>query len=219
MSNKYQLYSLLEQHKSFLVYGIVLESKTILEANWSEKKGTYQIEADGKVYYSREIEEMLQICVRGNSFEELLKVGNILEISRDRQMEEKIIQKYVKPKYQERCKYTLSGTNKRKCRFSEFLGKHPEALKENRVSHIFQTEYNSYTQIYDKFEKEKVWDRPGYLITGFIGDYFYSGTIGQLTEYLFDYVPNDLGLLYCADGFGILQFALDGIEDRFFWLF
>lgn len=219
MSNKDQLNSLLEQHKSFLVYGIILELETILTAKWHEKKGTYEIEADGKTYYSKEIEEMLQIGVRGHSFEKLLEIGNILEICRDMRMEDKIVQKYMKPQYQERCRYILSAANKkRESKFSDYLGRHPEALKENRVCRISEEEYSAYTQIYTRFEKEKVWDRHGYLITGFLKDYFYSGTMYQLTEYLCHYVYDDLSILYCADGFGVLQFSVEYEKGRYYWL-
>ena len=207
---------LLEHHQNFVFFIGKDRRAWNFVFHWNKKKKNYQIK-DLVNYrsYKSSITDIANICVNGICLNDIFQYGYIIKEGRNSQIEKDIIKKYVRTDYQERSLFLLS--HKTKCQqFAEFFHSELDRFKKEKM---FLIENNNYDLIEEKLIRKGLFNKEGYLITGYVAFCdFYSGKIGELFVYLKDYCDMDFGLLFCDKELVVLQADLETDKQRLYWL-
>ncbi len=103
---------------------------------------------------------------------------------------------YIRKDYRERCRYLLSG--KKRNGFANLIQQNKKALNMKRAEKM-ESCYHLRPQLPEEWEKKKMADKKGYLMTGFCGITTYAGEMSLLLEFMERYGTFDMGILYCPE--------------------
>jgi hypothetical protein len=208
-----KLPNLINEKRSFVLFAMKNGTKWEYEFKWDEKKKRYFI--NGRAFKGN-LDDILKVPVHGGrELKEILECGNVIEFYRSSSIEKEIIDKYIVSSYRERCKFLLS--HKEKCQnFAGYF--HSDFQKFNREK-LTPVNQDSYEVIKKELILKRLYDKEGYLITGYIFFCdFFTGKIGELLEYMRICRSDDFGILYCSNKIAILQVDLETEKQRLYWL-
>lgn len=212
MSKKAYVIGLLNQHKTFLLF-YTKNKNTFYSFTWDEKNQEYEEFRD---FEYQSWEEMLQICQWGETVEMYLEDGEILIAHKDAKIEDEIISNYIRKDYRKQCRALLAG--KKRERFTILIQDTKETLNGNRAEKL-EAQYNLYPKLPEEWDRRKIGEKEGYLMTGFFSLDTYVGTMGQLLEFMENFATFEMALLYCPETkTGIMQFDRETPGGRWYWL-
>ena len=157
MVEKEQVLQLLRDNQSFLIFG--LEEYFSFGFSWDDREKQY-------IGYKKKQYKTAEDILDSVSIEFYLKDSEILKEAVDEKIEDEIITNYIRKDYRERCRYLLSG--KKRNGFANLIQQNKKALNMKRAEKM-ESCYHLRPQLPEEWEKKKMADKKGYLMTGFCG--------------------------------------------------